>query len=139
MGMLKGKVAKILDERTLVLNIGADKGAAQGMKFLVTSADESEVRDPDTHEVLGVVSVPKVRVQVVKVDSKYSVAETYEYTTVNEGGHGTVTSLALGKMFEPPKLVKKYKTFAADGEQRQEIDEAKSVIKIGDIAEEIIG
>lgn len=136
MPKITAKVAKILDNRTLVINAGSDKNVRLGMKFLISSSVGSEVKDPDSEEVLGEVAIPKIRVSIVRVDSKYSIAETFEYQTINEGG-SIPTSMTLTKIFEPPKLVKRYKTFELEESQKRSIDEEKSVVKVGDIAEEI--
>lgn len=133
MNKIKAKVAKIIDNRTLVITAGLDKHVKNGMKFLISSATNSKVKDPDSGEILGEVAVPKIRVEVIRVDDKYAVAETYEFNTINEGGSmGTIS-----KIFEPPKLVKQYKTFEIESNQRKAIEKERSIIQIGDIAEQI--
>lgn len=132
---ITGKVAKILDNRTLIINVGSSNGVKLGMKFLISSATNSEVKDPDTGQVIGEVAIPKIKVSVTRVDEKYSIAETYEYHTVNEGGQ--ISTGEIVRMFQPPKLVKKYKTFEIEDTQKQSIDQEKSIILVGDIAESI--
>ena len=49
---IAGKVAAIIDDTTLVLNIGADHGVVDGMAFAVF-ASHGEIVDPDSGESLG--------------------------------------------------------------------------------------
>lgn len=136
MSKIIAKVAKILDDRTLIVNAGSEKGVKLGTKFLISSSLGSEIKDPDSQEILGEVAIPKVKVMVTRVDVKYCVAETYEYQTVNEGG-SMPNTITLTKIFEPPKLVKRYKTFEIEDSQKKAIDKEKSLVKIGDMAEEL--
>jgi hypothetical protein len=48
---IEGKVAQVLNERELVINIGHDHGAVLGMKFAVLSDKPIEILDPDTHDL----------------------------------------------------------------------------------------
>lgn len=48
----KINVIKIIDDDTLVINIGSDDGVTMSNEFLVYSLDE-ELFDPDTNESLG--------------------------------------------------------------------------------------
>jgi hypothetical protein len=134
MTRIKAKVAKVLDNRTLIINAGSEKGVRLDMKFLISSSLNSKVLDPDTGDIIGAVAIPKIKVIVTRVDEKYSIAETYEYATINEGG-SIPSSTALSKIFEQPKLVKKYKTFEIEDHQKKEIEKERSIILIGDIAE----
>ena len=133
---IKAKVAKVLDNRTIIINAGSDKNVQLGMKFLVSSASNTEVVDPDTKDIIGSIAIPKIKVSITRVDEKYSVAETYEYNTVNVGGN-MQSGIALSSMFQPPKLVKKYKTFDFEDTQKKEIEKEKSIVNVGDIAEEV--
>ena len=50
---LRGKVARILDSRNLVINIGSEKGVKIGMYFDIMDIKGDDIRDPDTNQVLG--------------------------------------------------------------------------------------
>lgn len=54
--LLRGKVALILNEREIVINIGAEQGVKPGMKFKVLADTPTEILDPDTQLKIGVVS-----------------------------------------------------------------------------------
>jgi hypothetical protein len=69
--VIHGKVAAIIDDTTLVLNVGADQGVEEGMAFVVY-AEHDEVRDPDTGEALGRWEAVKARVVVTHVQPRLS-------------------------------------------------------------------
>lgn len=74
---IQGKVAAILTEYAVVLNIGSDHKVAEGMKFEIFSGPVS-VYDPDSGDEIGEVRVTAGRVKVYEVHPKYSLASTYE-------------------------------------------------------------
>lgn len=133
--MIKGKVVDIIDNRTIAINIGSKNGAKLGMTFLVLKDEGKEIHDPDTGELLGKVKLPKIKVKVMQVETKFSLAETYEYENINVGGINTLSNVT--SILTPPKYIKKYKTFEIDNEQRAKISEEQSIVKIGDSVEQI--
>ena len=66
---INGKVAHIIDDTTLVLNIGLSQGVCAGMIFAVF-AEHQEVVDPDSGQVLGRWEVVKAQVVVTHVQEK---------------------------------------------------------------------
>lgn len=135
--MISAKVVDIIDNRTLALNAGRNKGVEIGMIFQILKDNGKEIKDPETGEVLGNVKLPKIMVKVVHADPKFSIAETYKYKEVNQGGLNPLMSVST--VFSPPKYVKKYETFEIDDDYKEEIDKEKSKIQIGDIAEQVDG
>ena len=80
---IKGKIAKILNTRELVLNRGFDDGVAVDMEFAVLEPRLSII-DPDTQEPLGDLEREKIRVRVFETYPKFSLARTYEtYQEIN--------------------------------------------------------
>lgn len=69
---IEGKVAKIIDEKTMVINVGGAAGVKPGMLFVIF-ADMDEVKDPDTGEVLGSWEAIKGHVQAAHVQERLSV------------------------------------------------------------------
>lgn len=136
--MISGKVAALLDDRTLVINKGSDDGVGVGMCFVIYAAQGKKIVDPDSKKELGFLKLPKLSVKVVEIYPAYSKAETYKYRTVNEGGENSILG-GLGGYLSPPKYVKKYETFSIDEHTKKEINEERSIVKVGDIAEEIEG
>ncbi len=70
---LDAKVATVLDDRRVALNVGSDLGVQEGDD--VTLWDTVEVKDPDTSKPLGVVRLPKLALQVEHVQELLSVAK----------------------------------------------------------------
>lgn len=133
--VISARVAHIIDNRTLILSVGAEQGVRENSRFKIFSATKTPILDPVTKEKLGELDRIKLRVKVTDVQEKYSIAETYEYTTVNKGGNYNGSITALNKMFQEPKLERQYKTFEIDKLDRKAIDEKDSFVRVGDRAE----
>lgn len=134
--MITGKVAKIIDNRTVAINVGTKDGVKIGMQFRIIDGVGHKVKDPDTNKVLGIERSEKFKVRVAKVDKAFSIAETYYYTERNIGGRGSFGNFA--QMLTPPNYVKEYETFDMDEGTKKEISEEKSRVKVGDIVEEVL-
>jgi len=133
--MISGKVAEIIDNRTVALNVGSDSGVEVGMRFLILKPDK-ELIDPETGDSLGSVKIPKIKVQVTTVSKKYCLAETYEYSEVNVGGVNTLGSLS--NILAAPNYIRKFETFEIDEKHKKEIKKEKSVVQVGDLADQIM-
>lgn len=128
---LKGKVAAILNERELAVNLGSDSGVEVGMKFKVVEPSR-QILDPDTAEILGTFDREKIRVKVVEVTPRYSVGSTYETYQVTVGSGG---SPDISHLFGRSREVTRVRTLRADGGLYLEpMDETKSFVHIGDLA-----
>lgn len=77
---ISGKVAEILDRYTLAINRGSDDGVQAGMIFAVMGSG-GDIIDPETKKSLGPRPIEKLRVRVIDVYEKFSVAETYRIIT----------------------------------------------------------
>ena len=134
---IEGKVAAILNERDLIINKGADAGITEDMKFKVVDP-EVEIKDPDTGEALGSISMEKVRVRIVEVQSKFSIGKTYETYTINVGG---VMPADLGDAFRrvlsPRQEVTRVRTLRIDPSAGGLMTETKSFVKVGDTVIEL--
>lgn len=134
---IQGKVAKILSSREIVLNIGIEHGVDLGMSFDVMAASESDIVDPDTNEVLGSIRRPRVRVKVTHIQSKISVASTFQSKRVNLGGSGLFLNPALrfgpiARSLMPPSWVSEYETLRKTEKTPETFNEKDSKIKVGD-------
>ena len=69
---IRGKVAQVLGNRELVMNVGIADGVTVGMYFSLVKI--TEIKDPDTSKVLGKVERPKISLQVIEVQDELSVA-----------------------------------------------------------------
>ena len=133
--LLEGKVAQILNERELVINIGAKDGVKKGTKFAVLAATATTIVDPDTKEELGIVDRPKVRVEAREVNDRFSICRTYETTVVGGGGlmgPGSISDILGSPRREVPKTLR-----AAEGSFPEPLTESESYVKIGDRVKQI--
>lgn len=67
--VISGKVAAIIDDTALVLNVGYQQGVQEGMEFVVF-AELAEITDPDSGESLGRWEMVKARVVVTHVQER---------------------------------------------------------------------
>jgi hypothetical protein len=135
---IEGLVAGILTERELIINVGDDQGVQNGMKFQVLTDVPTEVTDPKTGEVLGMVAREKVRVMAVRVEPRYSVCRTYRVQTVPGGplyfGHW---SRPLDRLSAPPRELPETLK-ASDADYLPELPEEESFVKKGDPVVQIV-
>jgi hypothetical protein len=92
---IKGNVAKIIDEYTVILNIGFKSKVEEGMRFIIYSEGE-EIIDPVSGKNLGKFENIKAKVKVVSVAENYSTAKSDEYQTI--GGIETVTASMIAAL-----------------------------------------
>ena len=139
---LRGKVAKILNSRELVINLGASDGVTNGMVFEVLDQKGEDIQDPDSGEVLGSIDRPKVEVRVSRTFDRLAIAETYKARKVNVGGGGGLAGLseidALTQQLMPPKWVTRYETFKTDEKTWEDVDEDDCYIKTGDAVRQLL-
>ena len=67
--MIEGKVAAIIDDTTLVLNVGLEDGVKEGMFFSIFAL-HGEIKDPDSGEALGNWEMVKARVIATHVQPR---------------------------------------------------------------------
>jgi len=137
MARLSGLVAAILNEREIVVNLGTEQGIVIGMKFKVMD-QAKPVKDPATGADLGIVRRDKVKVKVVDVQAKLSIARTYETYEVRTGGIDLGLSARMfSQLFESPKVVTRVRTLRYEdgGLGYTPLDETESCVKIGDPVE----
>ena len=87
---LEGRVAQVLSERRLVINIGGDNGVAHGMGFVALANTPLVIRDPETGSILDSFEQEKARVEVVAVRPRVAICETPTRTVPI---FGTLTTL----------------------------------------------
>ena len=72
--LIRGKIAYVLDNGDIVINVGAAHGVHRGMYFDVIDDHKLDIRDPDTKEVIGSLEISKIKVEVIDTQEKISVA-----------------------------------------------------------------
>ena len=139
--LLRGKVARVLNDRELVINLGAAQGVAVGMLFDIQGRDEVDIRDPDTEELLGSTGRVKVRVRVTTVQEKLSVAQTYRKYSVRTGGLAVETpALEFFKSVAralTPSTIEFTETLKRGTDAYKPLDAGESKVDVGDLAVEI--
>lgn len=110
---VRGKVARVLNEREVAINRGSNDGVELGMKFNILNPESQEIHDPDSGELLGYVDRPKAPVKVTMVYDKVAVATTFRFRRVNVGGNG----IGIGG-FDPPIWKNRYETFRENGAKK---------------------
>lgn len=136
---IRGKVARIFNSRELAINVGSADGVSVGMYFDVLDPKGEDIKDPDSGEVLGSIERPKVRVRVVKVQDRLSVASTYKTRTINAGGQGPSFGISgLSDLFMPAKYVTRYETLKTDEKTWENLEEQESYVKTGDPVVQVV-
>jgi hypothetical protein len=132
---IRGKVARILNRRQLVINRGNEHGVTVGMQFAVLYALGTDILDPDTKEPLGSIPVPKVIVKVVRVEERLSIASTFRrYRTV---AGPLVTWADFANLNRPSEV--RVETLSTDESTfKQELKEADSFVRVGDEVAEVV-
>ena len=90
---LRGKVALILDEQRLVINIGMERGVSVGDRFVIFE-DGQEIDDPNSQQSLGRLELVKAQVEAVHVQEKMSLVMPTKTATSTQT---TVLSATLAK------------------------------------------
>jgi hypothetical protein len=137
---IRGKVARVLNSRELALNLGSEHGVKIGMFFDILDPKGDNITDPDTGEIIGSIERAKVRVKVVSVQARLSVASTYKKERVNIGGSGSLVgfgSSGLSKLFLPPEYITQYETLKTQERTWEDLSEDESYVKSGDPVVEV--
>ena len=77
---IRGQVALIEDDYTLVINRGAHAGVASGMVFSVSTGSDQVITDPESGRELGRLTREKLRVRVFDVAPLFARAHTFVAT-----------------------------------------------------------
>ena len=88
--VIEGKVAKILDEFTLIINVGSAQGVSAGMRFIIYATGD-EIVDPDSGESLGKWEVVKGLLVASHVQEKLSICAAAPAKKAQESDPSTHT------------------------------------------------
>jgi hypothetical protein len=126
---IEGRVAQLIDDRTLVINRGSQHGVRIGMRFAVLNPRGAEIIDPDSGDTIGSVEIDKVVVKVVRVEELLAVAKTFRTLTTS-----IFPSLALYTGGTRRETLRSDETT-----YREELDPKDSYINVGDPVVQVIG
>lgn len=121
---IQGKVARILNERDLVINKGSIAGVKEGMIFAILEST-IEITDPDSGDSLGSITREKIRIRIVDVEGQFSVGKTYE--TYRSGSYPASIAAVIGS---PTKV----RTLRLGINLSSSGDENDALVDIGDLA-----
>lgn len=134
-GLLEGRVAQVLNERELVINLGSESGVKIRMTFAVMAEAALPIIDPDTGEELALLDREKVRVRATEIMDRISICRTYHFRTV--GGGILSTSAAMQAMFNPEERI--YDTFdATKDDYPAPLSPDQSYVQIGDRVKQVV-
>ena len=75
-----GKVARVINEKEVVINKGLDDGVEEGDHFLIYELSDFEIEDPDTGENLGKLERVKGEGKVIHSQENISTIQSIERT-----------------------------------------------------------
>lgn len=131
--LVRGRVAAILSQREVVLNIGSEAGVEPGMRFVILNETGVPAIDPDTGDEIGTIEVPKHVVKIVRVDGpRLSVARTFR---VIKGRPG----LAGHNLFGPTSDRVETLNLEQGSTIKEDLEGGGAVVRIGDKAVETVG
>lgn len=107
---IAGKVAAIIDDTTLVLNVGSGCGVREGMVFAIVSSHQ-DIADPDTGQSLGTWESVKAQVVVSHVQERMCTVRSPHQEEVDASG--TLSTLMVRHSFG---------LYGAGREERQSLD-----------------
>jgi len=96
--LIEGKVARILDEYSIVINVGRKDGVAKDMVFVVFTQSEDEVKDPDSSEALGKLENVKDYVTAAHVQDKFTICIAQEMGNMYKEGESSGAQTLSGAM-----------------------------------------
>jgi hypothetical protein len=92
---LRGRIIRIVDAQTVVINLGSQAGIAHGSIFSILS-DLEEIVDPQTGDKLGSIHIVKGRLQASQVFPRFTVA-TSSWTDYSSPIFGTLLGEQRGE------------------------------------------
>lgn len=123
---LKCKVADIIDDYKLVLNVGTKHNVEKGFRFSIFSISESDIIDPDTNESLGKLETPLGTGKVIHVQEKICIIESDMYLKSTGKITKTTKPIGLLPMYDQEMVTKEI--------PNEKIHKPFDVVKIGDSA-----
>lgn len=131
---IKGKVVKILDEYSVVVDVGSVNGVEEDMEFVIYEEGEP-IEDPDTGEEIGNIEFPKARVKPYHIMENMTVMESSE-TEIETYDVGPSVNIPNFSDLTGKKKVRVKKELPLD--EVPESSEKDTEIQLGDLAREYL-
>jgi hypothetical protein len=91
---IKGRIIRIIDNRTVIINLGSKDGIKESSIFRIL-ADPEQIIDPQTKELLGCVNVVKSKLKASLIEDRFTIATTrWTYMTSGEDAMSKIVGLA---------------------------------------------
>ena len=128
---IQGKVAKVLNDREVVINRGTDHGVKLGMRFKLI--ETVQIQDPDTRDGIGTITREKIRFMVVHSQPSMSIARTYE-THIFGSSSASQAAEMLAQSINPQTSMQKtdVKRIRPAGDSDEPV-----LVKVGDVVNEV--
>ena len=126
------KIAKIIDEYTVIVNAGSNQEIAIGDTFRILDEKGSAVKDPDTNEIIGYMDLIKGTVTVSEIFEKMCICESTTYTKVN-----TNFMQSLQKINETLATIERKKLNIDFAQITGGLRHSDAPIRVGDTVEKI--
>lgn len=131
--MIMGKLARILSDEEVVLNVGSEDGVEEDMEFVIFS-ESDHILDPETGDDLGAIETVKGRVKVYHVMEKMSRATSLTYQ-VRVPSPYERTFLGVGRLLQPSYETRTSKLEVLEDQVRPLKEDL--VVRIGDKARSV--
>lgn len=129
MKTINGKIIRILDTKTVIINLGTKDGITNASYFNILGEPE-DIIDPFTKDVLGRVNVVKAKLKTSHADEKFTIAST-KWIQHNLKFTNTL-NVGFGNLFEEQEV--------DEGELKVENSEiepwkakSETPVKVGDV------
>lgn len=130
---IEAHVARILNDRELVLNKGSQDNVEVGMRFAILTDAGIGIADPITREPLGDVERPKTLVKITQVRDRLAVAATYRTKTIQ----GTLGALSFPIFTQNRQVDERLR--ASESSYARPLTNDESLVNVGDKAVQVIG
>jgi hypothetical protein len=131
--VIKGRIIRILDNTTVVINLGSREGVGQESTFKVLG-DLENIVDPENGEVLGAVNIVKARVKAFQVFERFSVASS-TWNEIEYTGLQSITR-SLSRDYVEKKVGEQLRVKPEDVKPWKAISEVP--VKVGDLVEVVV-
>lgn len=97
--VIRGRVAQILNDRELIIDVGIENGVENGMTFAILDPRLLDVRDVERHK-LGSLERTIVEIKVVEVTEKFSIGRTFRSQRTVSALTGVASLFTSGSEFQ---------------------------------------
>lgn len=131
-----GKVIRILDKRTVIINLGKEAGVSSSSFFSIMGEPE-QIIDPETNKILGEVTIVKSRVKAKEVATKFTIATTKWESRKFKGGSSIFSALANAVEIETIKN-DEGELLVDESDIKPWKAKSESPVRIGDVVQVLI-